>query len=97
MEHSSAALLKLEWRRDGFCPMCGGEKPRHHPHCTLDLALAERGFANTQNREGARKCLELSEPSPSERDVAAGASDDTRDLHARDTEPPPEPPEPEAA
>ena len=92
MEHSSAALLKLEWRRDGLCPICGGEKPRHNAHCTMDLALAERGFASAQNREGARRCLELSEPTPSERDVAAGAS-------SADTLPAPasEPPEPEAA
>lgn len=60
MEHTSNALLKLEWNHDGFCPLCSHLKPHHAIGCDVDLALAERGFTTSRNRDAARDCLRLS-------------------------------------
>jgi hypothetical protein len=66
VEKSSSVLLVLEWshgHEGGYCPLCKCAKPTHNIGCDLDLALAERGFTTTRNRDAARDCLRLSEAS----------------------------------
>jgi len=60
MESTSKALLLLEWSKDNECALCKGARPTHLPNCTLDLALAERGFDTQTNRDAARKLLRMS-------------------------------------
>jgi hypothetical protein len=52
-------LLAFEWlETEGgvACPQCFGTES-HHPGCIMDLALAERGFATKDQRDGARKSI----------------------------------------
>jgi len=61
MEHTSTALLLLEWK-DGTCHLCGGTRPKHEIGCVIDHALAERGLDTQKNRDSARKLIELTPP-----------------------------------
>jgi hypothetical protein len=63
--HTDRALLLSEFVDDkglemAFCPVC--ETDQETPHtvgCSMDLALAERGFGTAGERERARALIRL--------------------------------------